>query len=62
MPIRNYFRNDPVPSCKECGSHRKWIGTLRHPNDATLLVDLYLCVQCGDRTEVTASLHKTADH
>jgi len=61
MLTHTYF-GDPAPRCEKCGSHHKWLGSLRHPNDATQRVDLYRCMRCGDRTEVTASLHKTADH
>ena len=31
-------------------------------NNATLWVDLYRCVNCDDRTEVTVSLRQSADH
>ena len=54
MLTHTYF--GAAPPCEKCGGHQKWLGSLRHSNDATRRIDLYRCMKCDDRTEVTVPL------
>ena len=49
-------RTPHLPPCETCGGHYDWVDSLRHPDDITRRIDVYRCVQCGNRTNVTVEL------